>query len=341
MELSICIPTYNRTKQLDNCLNSILIASTNVSNFLFEVCVSDNGTQEDISKIIKKYDKNIKITLNKNKKNLGFALNAIKSVSMGSGKYAWMIGNDDLLLPDTLIKLKNIFDNNKKIDFFFINSYNLNTEFVEQFSHPFDTKNLQNKKMKKVSSYKENKEVDFWEIIDPKVSWEFLIGIFLSVFDRKKWLQNVEILNMNDLKDVRAWSNFDNTCMNAKIIARTFKKSKSFICAEPLSVNLHGEREWGGLYKFIEIVRIPELIDYYRKEGLPYFKYLYCKNFSLRNFFNYFFKILIEGEKAGLKYVNIKNHFLKNLLFPNSLFSIPLFFYRILLRIIKLKKNDS
>ena len=36
MILSICIPSYNRIKFLENCLNSILIASKNVNNFEFE-----------------------------------------------------------------------------------------------------------------------------------------------------------------------------------------------------------------------------------------------------------------------------------------------------------------
>ena len=45
-----------------------------------------------------------------------------------------------------------------------------------------------------------------------------------------------------------------------------FKDSNAFICAEPLSVNLLGEKEWGDLYEFIEAVRLPELLDYYRSE---------------------------------------------------------------------------
>ncbi len=47
MILSICIPSYNRLNCLDNCLNSILIASKNVDNFDFEVCVSDNNSAND------------------------------------------------------------------------------------------------------------------------------------------------------------------------------------------------------------------------------------------------------------------------------------------------------
>ena len=80
MILSICIPSYNRLNCLDNCLNSILIASKNVDNFDFEVCVSDNNSAKDPIEIINKYKKNFKITYNRNKENLGFALNAIKTV---------------------------------------------------------------------------------------------------------------------------------------------------------------------------------------------------------------------------------------------------------------------
>ena len=53
-----------------------------------------------------------------------------------------------------------------------------------------------------------------------------------------------------------------------------FKKSKIYICAEPLSVNLIGEREWKSMYEFVEIVRIPELLDYYRSQGLNFTKYM-------------------------------------------------------------------
>ena len=82
------------------------------------------------------------------------------------------------------------------------------------------------------------------------------------------------------------------------------------------------------MYEFIEIVRIPELIDFYKSRGLSLKKYLICKNYSLRNFSNYFLKILIGGEKKGRNLVNIKNHFLKNLFFPNVYLSVFKFIFR-------------
>ena len=334
--LSICIPSFNRLDCLENCLESILISSQNVKNFEFEVCISDNFSDKDPIELIKKYKKNFKIIYNRNNKNLGFALNAIKSVKISNGKFVWMIGNDDLILPNTLKDLKKIFVENTEVEFFFINSYHLNSKYLENFTHPFQTSNLNYENMTKLSKVKSDKEVGFWDIIDPDVSWDFLIGIFLSIFKRDKWLDGLKCINQQDIKDTNVWSNFDNTCLNAKIISTVFKNEKSFICSKPLSVNLIGEREWVSLYEFIEIVRIPELIDYYRSQGMGFGKYIYCKNYALRNFFNFFVKIIINGDKAGRNYVNFYKHFLKNLIYPYAWLSIIFFAIRTIKKTIKL-----
>ena len=340
MLLSICIPTYNRLSNLKDCLNSIHISNKYQKNFEFEVCVSDNGSAEDVSKIINEYRDHFKIKFNKNNKNLGFALNAIKTVSMAEGEYIWMIGNDDLLLPKTLNKLHTLLSKNLDTEYFFINSFFLKTEFLKKFSQPFDTHNLPDGKMKAISKLKNSKHVNFWDIIDPSVSWEFLIGIYLSVFKRKKWEENIGSLNYENLKDNRYWSNTDNTLIHPKIMCKAFKNSKSYFCAEPLSVNLIGAREWANLYEFIEIVRLPELLDYYRSEGLSFKKYFYCKNFSLRNFGNYFIKILINGKKSGLGYINFKKNILYNLIYPNVYFSFIRYFFAKIFRTKNIKNKN-
>ena len=338
ISLSICIPTFNRLECLDNCLNSILISSKYSKDFKFEVCVSDNHSEKNPETIIKKYHDLMKIKFNRNSTNLGFALNAIKTVQMAEGKYAWLIGDDDLILPNTFEELNLVFENNKSVDYFFVNSFHLDSNFLDKYSKPFNTLNLNLNGMKKLSKAKYNKKVKFWEIIDPKVSWEFLIGIFLSIFERKKWLEGLKYISEEDINDKRVWSNFDNTCLNAKIISSVFKNSDCYICAKPLTVNLVGKREWIGMYDFIEIVRIPELLDYYRSQGLSLIKYIYCKNFALRNFFNFFFKILINGEKAGRSYVKLNKHFIKNFIFPNSWLSIFFYLFRKTNKILKIYK---
>ena len=328
MILSICIPTYNRINQLDNCLNSILISKKNVDDFNFEICISDNNSKENTEEIIQKYNKELKIKFNRNEKNFGFAINAIKTVSMAQGEFSWMIGDDDLILPKTLLKLKNLLQNNSDNDYFFINSYHLNSIYLGQFSSPFDTNNLNFENMKKMSPLKISRSAPFWEVIDPKVSWDFLIGIYLSIFRTEKWLKSIDVIDQEKIKDTGVWSNFDNTCLHPIVIANAFKNSKAYICAEPLSVNLIGEREWKSMYEFVESIRIPELLDYYRTQGLNLKSYLYCKNYALRNFSNYMFKIIIGGEKMGRNYLNIKKHILKNLFYPNVYLSVIYFIFR-------------
>ena len=119
-----------------------------------------------------------------------------------------------------------------------------------------------------------------------------------------------------------------------------FKNSNAYICVEPQSINLIGEREWYSLYEFVEIVRIPELLDFYRSIGMPLTKYLLCKNYSLRNFFNFFTKIFLRGKKGGISYINFYNHFFKNLVFPYAWFSIIFFVLRLVKKILRIRENE-
>ena len=109
MLLSICIPSYNRPSCLENCLNSILISSKNVKNFDFEVCISDNCSEANIKELINKYSSFLDITFNRNPDNLGLGVNILKAVSLAKGEFVWILGNDDLLLPDTFSYLEKLF----------------------------------------------------------------------------------------------------------------------------------------------------------------------------------------------------------------------------------------
>ena len=113
------------------------------------------------------------------------------------------------------------------------------------------------------------------------------------------------------------------------------------MCAQPMSVNLIGEREWVSMYDFVEIVRIPELLDYYRSQGMNFWKYIYCKNFALRNFFNFFTKILFNGNSAGKQYVNFYKHFFRNLIYPYAWLSIIFFAIRSINKVFKFRSDEN
>ena len=333
MKLSICIPTYNRPNQIPNCLNSIYISQKN-TNLDFEVCVSDNGSSYDVKKIIDQYKDKFKIVLNINKENLGYQPNLQKVISIASGEFVWVIGDDDLLTTDALKFVEDLFVKYNDVDFYYVNSFHLDYKYLKNFKEPFDTHNLP-MNMKKLSKKKNEMKCHFWDLIHHEVSFDFLLGNFLNIFKRKMWIDNIGCLDQKLLHDKRVWSNFDNTCAHIKIYANAFKNSKAFFTPKAITVNGYGVREWSALYDFIEIVRIPEMLDYYRSRGLGFIQYIKNKNYALRNFSNFFFKIFIRGEKSGLKYVNLYRHFFLNLVFPNAYLSILYFIGRATKKIFK------
>jgi glycosyltransferase involved in cell wall biosynthesis len=330
--LSICIPTYNRIECLRNCLESIYESKKN-SSISYEVCISDNSSTENIADIINYYKDRIVLKYSRNDKNFGLGVNILNSVKMAVGEFVWIIGNDDLLLPQTLNKIDSLINNNSNIDFYYINSYHLSSEYVKKFSQPFDTKLLL-KNMKKFSNYKQTKKVNFFNLVDPKISFDFMLGMFLCIFRREKWNKNLDVINKNLISDLRTYSSFDNTCPHIKIWAKSFRNSKAIFYEEPLSVNLHGEREWFDLYPFIEAIRIPQVVDEYRKYGLNFFRYLYCKNYALRKLIPSLFKMIIKYKKSNIQYVSIKKDILMNLLYPSIYFGAIYYLIRKIIKVL-------
>ncbi len=331
-KLSICIPTYNRLKCLNNCLNSILIAKKNF-DLNFEVCISDNCSDDEAENIVKPFCKDLDINFKKNDTNLGIGVNILKSVSMAQGEFIWILGNDDLVTPDAFGQLDTLFKNNSEIDFFYINSFHLKSSYLFNYQQPFDTENLP-KNMKKFSNFPTNFKANFFNLINHKISFDFILGMYLAVFKKDNWDKNLHKINKKLIEDKETFSNFHNTAPHIVVWSSAFSNSMSYFQAKPLSVNTHGEREWGNLYPFVESVRIPEVLDYYRASGLNLYKYLYNKNFALRKLLINLFKIYIFKNIEGSKYINFKKHILQNLLFPSIYLGLIYFMLRKLFKII-------
>lgn len=101
--LSICIPTYNGGENLKYNVNKLIKMQ---SDFGFEVCVSDNasndGTQEFMKDVICKYDF---IKYHRNEENYGFAYNLNYVLNMANGEYRWLLGDDDEIIEENLGKV--------------------------------------------------------------------------------------------------------------------------------------------------------------------------------------------------------------------------------------------
>lgn len=314
-KLSICIPTYKRTHCLEECLNSIKIAKNN-SSLKIEVCISDNDPEGSAGQIIKKYESAIPIKYNQNKENIGLGYNILKSSMMASGEFSWIIGNDDLLLPNTFNILEDNFNRFNDIDYYFVNSYHMNSKLIFQERKKFNFNEIINLNLSKFSKIKQSKKTTFFELINKDIAFDFLLGMFLSIYKTNIWMENINIINISNISDKNLYSNFDNTCPHVKIFGHAFKHANCYFQAEPLSINLFGEREWNDIYPFIESFRIPQVLDYYRDNGLNFFQYLICKNFALRKLFINYLKIIFLRKYTGLKLISFRRDIFCNLFYP-------------------------
>jgi hypothetical protein len=256
---------------------------------------------------------------------------------MAEGEFIWLIGDDDLLLPYAIEELCKLIDGHPNVDFFYVNSFHLTTEFLNDYPSPFDTVHLPNN-MVPFSKRKISGEMPFLQLIDPRVSFDFLGGMFLSVFRRKNWSLNVDALGEDALNDSRTFSHFDNTFPHVKIFAKAFSNSRAYFNSAPLNVCLTGAREWSSMYPFIHSVRLVEALCIYRQNGLPFLRYVYCKNFALNYFIPDFIYILLNKSSSGYFYINPFKLLYESFLYPNFYLS---FFYYVGRRIRNIHKRIS
>lgn len=331
--LSICIPTYNRADHLGNCLNSIILSKKN-EDLSFQICVSDNNSGDKTESIVRNAQSFMDIKYHKNTSNIGIARNFLNVVSMADGDFVWLIGDDDLLLPNALEELNKLIRGHQKVDFFYVNAFHLTTEYVFSFKKPFDTENLPNK-MTPFSTWRKSGEMKFIDLINPEVSFDFLGGMFLSVFRRENWMEKVDVLDSEAILDMRTFSHFDNTFPHIKIFSHAFSNSIAYFNVNPLCVCLTGAREWAPMYPFVHSVRLVEALNEYRKNGLPIIQYLRCKNYALKKFIPHFIMMLLNRKCSGLEYIRPLRLILGNCIYPN--FYLSLFYYFLLK--LKLKLN--
>lgn len=120
--LSICIPTYNRADKLFLSLGKIL-ASATLHSHKIEVIVSDNASQDSTPNIIANLKKQYPfLKTYRNPENLGFNRNFFALTDKyATGKYLWVIGDDDFLDSDAIDTVIDLIEQNPVVAFIGLN----------------------------------------------------------------------------------------------------------------------------------------------------------------------------------------------------------------------------
>ncbi len=93
--LSICMPTYNRSECVRASLSHYLeVIGQNSLDGKIEICISDNSTNGETEEVVKGFSGRLRMRYRRNRKNLGYDRNVVLAMSLATGKYAQLVGDE-------------------------------------------------------------------------------------------------------------------------------------------------------------------------------------------------------------------------------------------------------
>lgn len=96
--LTIAIPTYNRARFLKQLLTSLF--EQLISEPRVELIISDNASPDETPDVVKEFmQRGLRIRSIRNEENIGPDANFLQCFEQARGKYVWIFGDDDVILP--------------------------------------------------------------------------------------------------------------------------------------------------------------------------------------------------------------------------------------------------
>ncbi|ANB59250.1 glycosyltransferase family 2 protein [Anoxybacteroides amylolyticum] len=110
MDISVIIVNYNTPKLTVGAIESILKSKTKYS---YEIIVVDNHSSDNSVHIIKGKFPNVAVI--ENKQNVGFSKANNQAIKLSKGRYILLLNSDTIVKEDTIEKMIEFMDKNKKV----------------------------------------------------------------------------------------------------------------------------------------------------------------------------------------------------------------------------------
>lgn len=223
-QLSICIPTFNRSKKLKACIDSFIQEAMDAN---VHIIVSDNGSDDDTNKIVESYVHYEHFYYFRHDTNQGPDLNMLFAINSSKTEYNWWLGDDDVLEPNSINSILALLK--LGYDLILLNS------FVKKSTHADLTKRINITKNQVYTSH-----LDFYREYHFHMTFGCLIVRKLPE----------EFCNKFDAQIGSMHAYVIYTLMS---IAQLYKKNKVaniLVCSEPLMTWDGGEKEYfNGIYE--------------------------------------------------------------------------------------------
>jgi len=258
--LSICVPTFNRAATLRVMLEAVLPQVAALHGEV-ELCVSDNASPDETPDVVRAAQAVWPLRYSRNEANLGPIRNFHRVTNeTATGEYAWILGDDDLVRPGAVQRVRDALCANRDLDALYLNFRNARySEHWPQatpggYDGPYDFV---------ANPDTRSRRVERWEdLLSPQAS----IGtqVYVHVLRRPIWAGLSENGYFGPEYSSARWT-YPHTYMAAQAM---FGRPAFFV-GEPVLTVFEREAEWGKhLPRFI-LEYLPELIGFFRRLGLP------------------------------------------------------------------------
>lgn len=133
ISISIIICAYNHEKWIERCLRSVINQEL-IDKDDFEIIFVDDFSTDSTQKILKKFEKEKKLIVLKNKENIGLPASINRAMQDCSGRYVVRVDSDDYVQRTFLYHMKFFLDFNRHyqavcVDYLKVNK---NEEVIER-----------------------------------------------------------------------------------------------------------------------------------------------------------------------------------------------------------------
>jgi abequosyltransferase len=290
-EISICIPTYNRAKYLDQALKSIADQIDIKNRQNIEVVVSDDNSKDNTREVVAKYKDIINIVYHRNKQNLGLVKNLTKVATYAKGKYVWFFGDDDWLKNDAIDRVISVL-RSSNYDVIYCN--------VDMYSNT-------SKEITKKNLFSISKDIsiasrrEFFNFLNTKFIYtiDWFTTYYSSLIVRKELFDQ-------SLSNIMSHQSFLDVYPHMDPVFFNTRELKVYILSESIILYRAGNTSWGprGIVNFLKFFD-KSLVLHYRRI------YLYNKDYLPHTFRYYLFlKTIIR--KARILFLKLRNILIRN-----------------------------
>ena len=257
--LSICIPTYRRPHHLKNCLSAIA-GQVIEQKGKVQIVISDNFSNDATREVVESSPARPFIKYHCNPENIGGNRNIELCLKvLAEGKFAWVIGDDDIIRGSSVAKVVDVIETHPEIDYIYANYVTDNTS-KDDMDRILAGKTPLEKATVIGSTDYEERVVDPWEklLAVDRVS---LTCLYTSVVRISVIRQNAETVTVgND------FVNLSSTFPHLLLLINSLTGHKAYKFGLPLVI-CGVDASWKR-YDFAVLMRVMEIYDYEEGHGI-------------------------------------------------------------------------